>query len=242
MLLNREYPAAEVVEINGEIPNEPIIFAGFVGAGLVGPLSIGHMIAEMDMKEIAYVRSKHIPPSTVFTSGRLRYPFRIYADDAGKICCIICEITLKMEGIFDIIGTILEWAKKTKARELVILDGVSGEHDGKTYCAAEQDRNKEMEKNGISIITQGFITGVPGGILAECLMYKIQGSVLLAKADKAKPDPVASALLLESVNKLYGISVDTEKMLKNKERIGNDFSDMSKKYTEHSKKYSGMYM
>ena len=64
MLLNREYPAAEVVEINGEIPNEPIIFAGFVGAGLVGPLSIGHMIAEMNMKEIAYVRSKHIPPST----------------------------------------------------------------------------------------------------------------------------------------------------------------------------------
>ena len=56
MLLNREYPAAEVVEINGEIPNEPIIFAGFVGAGLVGPLSIGHMIAEMNMKEIAYVR------------------------------------------------------------------------------------------------------------------------------------------------------------------------------------------
>ena len=45
-----------------------------------------------------------------------------------------------------------------------------------------------MKKNGISIITQGFIT-VPGGILA-CLMYKIQGSVL-AKADKAKPDPVA---------------------------------------------------
>ena len=59
-------------------------------------------------------------------------------------------------------------------------------------------------------------------------MYKIQGSVLLAKAEKAKPDPIASALLLESVNKLYGISVDTEKMLKNKERIGNDFSDMSK--------------
>ena len=52
LLLNREYPAAEVVEINGkEIPNEPIIFAGFVGAGLVGPLSIGHMIAEMNMTQ-----------------------------------------------------------------------------------------------------------------------------------------------------------------------------------------------
>ena len=70
-----------------------------------------------------------------------------------------------------------------------------------------------MKKNGISIITQGFITGVPGGILAECLMYKIQGSVLLAKADKAKPDPVASALLLESVNKLYGISSKTKREL-----------------------------
>ncbi len=240
--MNREYPAAEIVEINGKIPTKPVIFAGFVGAGLVGPLSIGHMIVEMGMKEIAYVRSRHMPPSTVFTSGRLRYPFRIYADEEGKTCCIICEVTLKMEGIYDIIGAILEWAKKVGAQELVILDGFSGKHDGRTYCAAEQDRNKEMEKNGIAIITQGFITGVPGGVLAECLMHKIQGSVLLAKAEKAKPDPIAAALLLESVNKLYGTNVDTGKMLKNKERLGNDFSDMSKKYTEHSEKYSGMYM
>ena len=73
-----------------------------------------------------------------------------------------------MAGIFDIIGAILGWAKKTNA-SLSYKDGVSGEHDGKTYCAAEQDRNKDLEKNGIAIIAQGFITGVPGGILAECL-------------------------------------------------------------------------
>ncbi|MDI1495498.1 MAG: PAC2 domain containing protein [Cenarchaeum symbiont of Oopsacas minuta] len=241
-MTTENFPTAEIVEMNGTILKEPIIFAGFVGAGLVGPLSIGHIIEELHMKKVAYIRSRHMPPSTVFTSGMLRYPFRIYASDDGKSCCIICEVTLKMEGIYDIIGSILEWVKKINARELVILDGVVGEHDGKTYYAAEQDRNKEMEKNDISIITQGFITGVPGGILGECLMYKVQGSVLLAKAEKKKPDPVAAALLLESVNRLYGINVDAKKMLKNKERIGSDFSDMSKKYTEHSEKYSGMYM
>ena len=64
--MNSEYPTAEVVEMNGEIPSKPIIFAGFVGAGLVGPLSIGHMIAEMDMKEIAYVRSRHMPTIDCF--------------------------------------------------------------------------------------------------------------------------------------------------------------------------------
>ncbi|MDG2114927.1 MAG: PAC2 family protein, partial [Actinomycetota bacterium] len=33
------------------------MFAGFVGAGLVGPLAINHIITELKMTEIAVMRS-----------------------------------------------------------------------------------------------------------------------------------------------------------------------------------------
>ena len=96
--MEKEFPEAEVFPIKKMELKNPIIFAGFVGAGLVGPLSINHIITELKMTEIAVMRSKYLPPSTVFMRGRLRHPFRFYANPEGTICAIICEITLRMEG------------------------------------------------------------------------------------------------------------------------------------------------
>ena len=52
-----DFPEAEVFEIDKRELNKPIIFAGFVGAGLVGPLAIGHIIEKLKMKEIGFMRS-----------------------------------------------------------------------------------------------------------------------------------------------------------------------------------------
>ena len=47
---NRQSSDDEVYEIKKTVLKSPIIFAGFVGAGLVGPLSVGHMIDKLKMK------------------------------------------------------------------------------------------------------------------------------------------------------------------------------------------------
>jgi len=185
--MQKEFPVAEVFEIKKVELKNPIIFAGFVGAGLVGPVAINHIITELNMVEIAVMRSKYLPPSTVFMKGRLRHPFRFYANKEGTICAIICEITLRMEGLYSLVASILDWAAQKGSKEIVILDGVaSTEHDGKAYCAAEEDLVRTMADKDISMIPQGFITGIPGGILNECLVREIQGLTLLAKANKEK--------------------------------------------------------
>ena len=63
--MQKGFPDAEVFEIEKVKLNSPIIFAGFVGAGLVGPLSINHIVEKLEMKEIGVMRSKYLPPSTV---------------------------------------------------------------------------------------------------------------------------------------------------------------------------------
>ena len=77
--MQSEFPEAEIFEIKEKKLKSPIIFAGFVGAGLVGPVAINHIIEKLEMSEIAVMRSKYLPPSTVFMNGRLRHPFRFYA-------------------------------------------------------------------------------------------------------------------------------------------------------------------
>ena len=232
----------EVYEIKKTVLKSPVIFAGFVGAGLVGPLAIGCMIDKLKMKEIAYLRSRHLPPSTVFMQGRLRHPFRLYSNNDGTICAIICEITLPF-GLHDIVNTILDWAEKNGSHEIVILDGVASKtHDGKAFCAAEEDLCRVMESNDINMIPQGFITGVAGGLLNECLMRPIQGITLLVKANDKGADPLAAATLLDAVNRAYGLNINTSDLRKKKKRIGEDFRELSDKYTEHRKIDSNMYM
>ena len=242
-MVGKSFSDNQVYEIKKTILKSPIIFAGFVGAGLVGPLSVGYMIEKLKMEEIGYLRSNHLPPSTVFMQGRLRHPFRLYSNKEGTICAIICEITLRMEGLHDIISTILEWAEKNGSHEIVILDGVaSGTHDNKAFCAAEEDLCRVMESNDINMIPQGFITGVTGGLLNECLMRKIQGVTLLVKANDSGADPLAAATLVDAVNRAYDMSIDTSDLRKEKKRIGADFKELSDKYTEHRKIDSNMYM
>jgi len=241
-VVGKSFSDNQVYEIKKTVLKSPIIFAGFVGAGLVGPLSVGYMIEKLKMKEIAYLRSRHLPPSTVFMQGRLRHPFRLYSNNDGTICAVICEITLPF-GLHDIVNTILDWAEKNGSHEIVILDGVASKtHDGKAFCAAEEDLCRVMESNDIDMIPQGFITGVAGGLLNECLMRPIQGITLLVKANDKGADPLAAATLLDAVNRAYGLNINTSDLRKKKKRIGEDFRELSDKYTEHRKIDSNMYM
>ena len=238
------FPEAEVFEIKKINYNSPIVFAGFVGAGLAGPLSVGYIIEKLKMQEVAYMRSKYLPPSTVFIQGRLRHPFRFYSNKEGTICAVICEITLRMEGLYTLVAAILDWAEQKGSNEIVILDGVETDkpHDEKAYCAAEEDLCRIMEDKGINMIPQGFITGIPGGILNECILRKIQGVTLLVKASHQSPDTVAAATLVEAVNKAYQTNIDTKDLLNQKEKIGIDFKELSEKYAEDRKTDAGMYM
>ena len=241
-MVDKSFLDNQIYEIEKTVLKTPIIFAGFVGAGLVGPLSVGYMIEKLKMKEIAYLRSRHLPPSTVFMQGRLRHPFRLYSNNDGTICAVICEITLPF-GLHDIVNTILDWAEKKGSHEIVILDGVASKtHDGKAFCAAEEDLCRVMESNDINMIPQGFITGVAGGLLNECLMRPIQGITLLVKANDKGADPLAAATLLDAVNRAYGLNINTSDLRKKKKRIGADFKELSDKYTEHRKIDSNMYM
>ena len=244
MMTNSGFPDAQVYEVKKIQLRNPIIFAGFVGVGLAGSLAVGYMIDKLKMQEIGFMRSKYLPPSTVFIQGTLRHPFRFYANEEGTICAIICEITLRMEGLYAISSEILEWAEEKGSNEIVILDGVASKetHDNKAFCAAEEDLCRVMADKDINMIPQGFITGIPGGILNECLIRKIRGVTLLVKANPKMPDPLAAATLVEAVNRAYDTNIDTSDLRNQKEQLGQDYKELSDKYARARKTNSDMYM
>jgi uncharacterized protein len=224
----------KVVEFRQKPFDNPIIFGGFVGPGLVGLVTMGYMIEKLNLQEIAHVQSEHIPPVVVFVSAKLRNPFRIYSDPEGRILAMVCEMPIDIKGMYEISSVLLGYAEKVRAKEIVILDGVpvSGVvQDRKAWSVADDGRTKELEQKGVGPISTALISGIGGAILNQCLTRRISGVSLLTSVSVDIPDPGASLELTKAINQIYGLGIGTEELEENVQRINARLNELAQQYS-----------
>lgn len=228
-----EIPEVNIVETEKAELKEPLVILGFAGAGLVGGIAVSHIIDQLKMKKIAHVQSRYMPPAVVFMDGQLRHPFRIYSNDEGKLCGIICEIPLRSDGLYQIASSLLDWVDEKGVKELVVLEGIPVRgipKKRKAFCAAEPEKRKECEEKGVKMISAGIISGIVGTILNECLTRKITGVAFLAPAVAFMPDPEGAAVLIDTLNNVYDLKVETEPLLKKAEEIKQKLKEVAKRH------------
>ena len=226
-------PEVEIVEVKDLGLKEPLVISGFVGAGLVGSIAVDHIINQLKMEGIAYVRSKHLPPAAVFVGERLRHPFRIYGSQKHNLCAVICEIPLRYEGLYPVSSAILDWADGKGAKEMVVLEGapVPGlPKERKPYCVTELGKCEIFKEKGIDLHSKGVIVGMAGAILSECLARKIEGTALLTPAITFMPDPEGAATLIEALNTSHGLKIDTSELFAKAKEIKERLKEISEHY------------
>lgn len=225
-------PEVEIVETEKAELKEPLVILGFAGAGLVGGIAVSYIIDQLGMKKIAHVRSKYMPPAVVFMDGKLRHPFRIYSDDGGKLTAVVCEVPLRSDGSYPIATTLLDWAEEENAAELVILEGapVRGlPKKRKSFFAAEPEKRTQYEEQGVTMLSAGIIRGLAGSILNECLTRKITGVAFMVPAISFMPDPKGAAVLIETLNRIYSLDVDTEDLMERAEEIKQKLKEVAER-------------
>ncbi len=226
-------PEVEIVEVKDLGLKEPLVISGFVGAGLVGSIAVDHIINQLKMEEIAYVRSKHLPPAAVFVGERLRHPFRIYGSKKDNLCAIICEIPLRYEGIYPVSSAILDWVEEKGAKEMVVLEGepVPGlPKERKPYCVTEFEKCEIFKEKGIELHSKGVIVGMAGAVLNECLARKIEGTALLTPAITFMPDPEGAATLVDALNTSHGLKIGTSELLAKANEKREKLKEISEQY------------
>ena len=238
----RVKPLAKVVQRKKKL-NSPILVAGFPGAGLVGSISTSYVINKLHMNQIACVESEFIVPGVIYAEGKLRHPFRLYSNDEGNVCVLVCEAPIMAHGMYSVLDTVVKWALNNKVKEVLVLDGIAVEglpdskrmpiilsSDGRAADAAnlihDEDNtsdvtNKEEKDNDGSSSNiypaTAFIGGIAGGILSSCLSNGIASKALLIYAARGMPDPEGAAILIESLSKITNnesLKIDTQQLRK----------------------------
>ena len=230
-------PLAKVVEGKKKL-HSPILIAGFPEAGLVGSISTSYIIDKLHMNQIACVESEFIVPGVIYAQGKLRHPFRLYSNEKGDVCVLVCEAPIMIQGMYSVLDTVMKWALHNKVKEVMVLDGIAVEglpdskrtpiilsSDGREADAANliHDKsdvtNKEEEEkvagNGSVYPTTAFVGGMAGGILSSCLSNSIASKAILIYAARGMPDPDGAAILIESLSKITeneSLKIDTHEL------------------------------
>lgn len=191
--------------------NDAILIAGFPGPGLIGSISASYIIEQQKMHQIAYVDSDYITPGVMYIGGKLRHPFRIYSNNEGTACVLVCDAPIILSGIRPLLNAVVRWAKSNNIREVMALEGMitpnTSEADRKPLVLSSDGRSDDHGyirhiKNKTDVSSPAFIVGTSGGLLAACLSNGIPCTGLLIPSVSGIPDPEGAAILIEKANEL----------------------------------------
>ena len=231
-----------IEDVSIEIKENASIILGFAGVGLIGPIISNALINQIeDIKEIGFITSEFLPPISVFYEGVLKHPFRLYYSAKYNIIVGICEVPFEISSAYsDLAKTISHWALSddVKAKEVIIFQGLPQRgmiDDFPVYYAAEETLVDYLEGFGISKVEKGIIVGPEATILNEALTNRLKGFALFTPVYQI-PTPEGSASIIDVLNNMYGMEIDTSKLLEEGKEIKEKMLELAEKAQQYQKK------
>jgi uncharacterized protein len=194
--------------------NNPILIAGFPGPGLVGSISTSHIIEQLHMHQIACVESEFIVPGVIYIAGKIRHPFRLYSNQEGNVCVLVCETPIMIHGIHSVLDTVVKWVKDNEVREVVVLEGIPvegipdssrkpmilssdirGDNNDSLY-KDDTEEKKDFSSSSSCSSNTTFIAGISGGFYPH--VYQMALLVKLCSYLRQE----GAAILIESISNI----------------------------------------
>lgn len=223
--------------------NNAVMIAGFPSPGMIGSIVCNHLIEQLDLHQIGYIHSKYITPGVIWVGGRLRHPFRIYSNKDNSICLLICDVPVIFEGTDSISAAITSWCQENKVNKIFVVSGIYPDNMNpfpknlikRKAFVIENDGNLKSpisnngKVNGNESPSFAYIGGLPGQVLANCVVRFIHCVAVLVPAFSYIPDPEGAALVIETVGNLIpNAKVSSSELRQEAERIKAQLSELGK--------------
>lgn len=231
--------------------DSPVLVEGLPGIGLVGKIATDHLVDTFDMSYYGAVYCEGIPNVTTYRAGNHtpRPPVRLYADDRRDLLALQSDVPVSPRVASEFATCLAGWFDTNDVTPLC-LSGLPEEKDDipALYGIATGEMETELDSIGIDPPDEsGLISGPTGALLAESDKLGIDSVGLIVQANKQFPDPEAArVLLLEAVEPLTGVEVETETLVEQAEEIAQAREQLAKQMQQADEESSkaqplGMY-
>jgi len=210
---------------------------GFAGAGFVANTALMFIARNKGLKEVANVKSIHIPPLVLLFDGKQTSCFRIYCDEERKLLFLVTESMIPAEGSYIIGKSLADWLKRKGVSEVIALEGLpfsAASSDGKLFEFSTVPR--DTPRAGGTPVREGAISGLNACMLEECVERGIPWTTMFVPTSRlASMDYGASADAVDAMNRLFKLGVDPTPLRRSDEAVKKATADQQKRSGGFSK-------
>ncbi|MEF8821025.1 MAG: PAC2 family protein [Halovenus sp.] len=240
------------IETHSELDLEsPVLVEGLPGVGLVGKIATDHIINSFEMEHFASCHCEGLPRVATYEAGshQIRPPIRIYGDERRDLLALQSDVPVSPETAPSFASCVTGWLDEHDVTP-ICLSGLPAEKDDvpKMYGIGTGDSDELLDEHDIDAPDQnGLISGPTGALLAEAGEHELGAVGLIVQSNKQFPDPEAARiLLLEGIEPIAGISVETESLVEKAEEIADAKENLAKQMEQATQESSqaqplGMY-
>jgi uncharacterized protein len=203
-------------------PKSPIVIEGFPGFGLVGTIASEFLISHLNCETIGSYFFEDLPATIAIHGGELINPVTISYN--RKYNLVIIHSISGATGIeWKAADVVLQVCKELNAKQLISLEGVGSAGEAEEvkeprafYFSNKAEMSKKLDKMGVDKLEEGIIMGVTSALL---LKTDIPTVSLFAETESNLPDSKAAAKIIEVLDKLLGLKIDYQPLIKQAEKF-----------------------
>jgi uncharacterized protein len=223
--MSRGPKRVQIIDVGPKV-TKPNVIVGVPEAGLVGTIACSYIVEQLTLEERGFIDSDLMPPVMVVHNSTAGYPVHMFGKD--NTILILSEVPLSGRISYEVAKEIAAWAKSLKANLLVGVTGApsrsreESQAEGKSTVAGVGNGKKSLDilkDSGTLPFEEGVITGFYASLLKYCSVNDQSGVVLLAESLAQFPDPGAAVSIIEALNKVLSLNVDTKPLVKEAEGI-----------------------
>ncbi|MCS7104672.1 MAG: PAC2 family protein [Thermofilaceae archaeon] len=210
-----------------EVPGADYLVIGMPDVGLVGLIASTYLVKNLNTNVVAYVDSPYLPPVIIYHEAQPYPVMRIhsYTTQDRSFLFLVSEVAMSPSGVYSFSRKLIEWTQAKDIDRILLIGGVPTPQRMKlekpmVYAAGvTTDDISFLEKNGLNLFREGFVSGPYAMILKECYLKSVKGVALLAESFLNYPDPGAAAAVITVLNSITGLKVNVEPLLEQEEEI-----------------------
>lgn len=199
----------------GEAAGE-VLIAGFSEFGLAGLTAVDYLVQRLDLDVQGRVTAPDLPTITPFDEGAPRHPVRLFSAESVPVVVLVSELFVPTTAARSFSDALLSWTEAAEIAETVVLSGVQmphAEEDHRTFYVATDDyRRARLDDADVAPMATGYTDGVKASLLARGIDSDLRACVYATPAHAQAPDAEAALRLVEAVDDVYDLGVDTGPM------------------------------
>ncbi|MFC4359338.1 proteasome assembly chaperone family protein [Halobium salinum] len=224
------------------------LLAGFSEFGLAGLTAVDFLVDHLDLEETGHITAAGLPSITPFADGKPRHPTRLYSRDDLDVTVLVGELYVPPGVAGPFSEAVLDWTEGSGVEEVAVLAGIPVAHGPEGhrayYVASDDYRERRLGDTDIEAMGAGFLDGTRGALMERGLSSPLGVCVYLTPVHRQAPDVEAAVRLVDAVESVYDLGVDTEPLASFASEVSQYYRELASRLEDRETEEPGdrMYM